>query len=78
MKQPGSGPTSGQAAGRQRTDSGPTVGRPVGKQQAASGQKQTERGCPEGQPLSLWLSQIGIFRDYTMPCAIIACATFSK
>lgn len=67
-KAPGSRQTAGSG---QRAAGG-------GQKRQNPDRKKTEKGCPEGQPFSLWLSQIGMFRDYTMPCAIIACATFSK
>lgn len=69
-KAPGSRQTAGSGS-RQKAAGG-------GQKRQNPDRNKTEKGCPEGQPFSLWLSQIGMFRDYTMPCAIIACATFSK
>ena len=81
MKLPSAGHATGgkrRAAGRQRAAGSGQRAAGSGQKRQNPDRKKTEKGCPEGQPFSLWLSQIGMFRDYTMPCAIIACATFSK
>lgn len=66
-----------QAEGRHRAGGGQTAGRQRPKATEPR-QKENRKGLSRRTAPFLWLSQIGMFRDYTMPCAIIACATFSK